>query len=206
MNKANKIKEAFKNVKINKYFGLLPDFENENAQKFTSLVLTLVALAFLGLFAVGPTLSTIARLRKELADNKIIYQQLQQKISNLSILQQKYNLLVQDLPIILSSIPKDPDVPLFLAQIQALAKSSGLEITSLQSFQIEAVSPKNTNKKYFSYSFVISANGSYENISKFISTLLSMQRIVSIDSLSVSRSNQAGLLQMEIRGVTYFKE
>ncbi|MEM4270946.1 MAG: type 4a pilus biogenesis protein PilO [Candidatus Pacearchaeota archaeon] len=206
MNKANKIKEVFKNLKISKYFELLPDFKNENAQKFTSLVLTLVALSLLGLFAVGPTLSTITRLRKELADNKIVDQQLQRKITNLSILQQKYSSLTEDLPIILSSIPDNPEAPLFLAQIQALAKSANLEITSLQSFQIEAVSPKNTNKKYSSYSFTFSANGSYENISSFISSLLSMQRIVSINNLSISKSNKVGLLQMTIRGSLYFKE
>ncbi|MBI2031516.1 MAG: type 4a pilus biogenesis protein PilO [Candidatus Levybacteria bacterium] len=206
MNKTNKIKETFKNIKISKYFELLPDFKNENAQKFTSLVLTIVALSFLGLFAVGPTLSTIARLNKELADNKRTDQELQQKISNLSILQQKYNSLLGDLPVILSSIPSNSEVPLFLAQIQSLARSSGIEITSLQSFQIEAVSPKNTNKKYSSYSFTFSANGSYENISKFISSLLTMQRIVLIDNLSISKSNQTGLLQTTLRGVVYFKE
>lgn len=206
MNKVNKIKEVFKNIKISKYFELLPDFKNEKAQRFTSLVLTLAALSFLGLFAVGPTLSTIAKLRKELTDNKIVDQKLQQKISNLSVLQQKYNTLLGDLPIILSSIPKNPEVPLFLAQIQALARSTEIDITSLQSFQIEAVSPKNTNKKYSSYSFTLLANGSYENISRFISSLLSMQRIVSIDNLSINKSNQIGLLQTTIRGVTYFKE
>lgn len=206
MNKTNKIVNVFENIKNSKYFELLPDFQNEKAQKFTSLVLSIVALSFLGLFAINPTLSTIARLNKELADNKRTDQQLQQKISNLSILQQKYGSLQDDIPFVLSSIPGNSDAPSLLSQLQSVAKSTNLTITSLQSFQVEAVGSNTTNKKYSSYSFSFSGNGSYEDISRFISTLLNMQRIISIDNFSISRSNQPELLQITLRGTAYFKE
>jgi len=206
MNKSNKIADVFKNIKNSKYFELLPDFKNEIAQKFTSFVLTLVALSFLGLFAINPTLSTIARLRKELSDNKITDQQLQDKITNLAILQQKYNSLQNDIPSVLASVPNNPDVPLFLAQLQSVIDNTNLIITSLQSYQVETVNPKAANKKYSSYSFSFSGNGSYENISRFISTLLNMQRIISIENFSIGKSNQPGLLQLTLRGTVYFKE
>ena len=206
MNKTNKLTNVFENIKNSKYFELLPDFQNEKAQKFTSLVLSIVALSFLGLFAINPTLSTIARLNKELSDNKKTDRQLQQKISSLSILGQKYNSLQDNLPFVLSSIPNNPEVPLLLSQLQSIIKNADLTITSLQSFQVEAVSSNTKNKKYSSYSFSFSGNGSYENIAKFISTLLNMQRIISLDNFSISKSNQSGLLQITLRGTAYFKE
>lgn len=206
MNKTSKLTNVFTNIKNSKYFEFLPDFQNEKAQKFTSLVLSIVALSFLGIFAINPTLSTIARLNKELSDNKKTDQQLQQKISNLSILQQKYNSLQNDIPFVLSSIPNNSEAPLLLSQLQSITKNTGLIITSLQSSQVEAVNPNTTNKKYSSYSFSFSGDGSYEVISKFISTLLNMQRIIVMDNFSISKSNQPGLLQITLRGTAYFKE
>ena len=84
------ISTVFKNIKNNKYYKLLPDFKEEKTRRLSSIVFSLLALSIFGLFAINPTLSTIARLKKELSDAKFVDQQLTEKIANLSSLQEVY--------------------------------------------------------------------------------------------------------------------
>lgn len=193
---------VFKNIAKNKYFQLLPDFGQERLAKFTTLVLTLIALSFFGIFAINPTLSTIAKLGKELEDNKFVDQKLTQKINNLNSLQKKYQNLQTDLPVILSSVPKGPEVPLLAAQIQAVAKNSNTSIDNLQTFQVEI--PTGPSQKYFSYSFALSASGGYNDLNNFLLNLSNMQRIVSLDILSLTKKSGVNSLQLTLRGRAYF--
>lgn len=197
----------FKNLQKKKYFEMLPDFKEERTQKFTTLVFTIVALSFFGLFAINPTLSTIANLNKQLSDSKFVDRELQSKINNLYLLQQKYDQLTPDMPYVLDSFPKNPEVPLLVAQLQSLAQTSNVAITGLQTFEIEIPNSSANTKKYYAFSFSMSANGSYESISKFVDSMIKMQRIVSINILSLSRNSGEGpSTQLNFKGTAYFKQ
>jgi Tfp pilus assembly protein PilO len=200
-------KNLFRDIKKNKYFELLPDFKAEKTKKITTLILTLVALSFFGLFAISPTLSTIARLQKELEDNKFVDQQLQTKINNLSALQQKYSTIQGDLPFIYSSVPKSPEIPLLLAEIQGLTKQYNLKITSLQAFEAEVEKKQNDKKEYSSFMFGVSIDGSYDNIKNFINSIIKMQRIINVEVLSIGeKSGDTTDLQMHLKGTAFFKK
>lgn len=197
----------FKNLQKKKYFEMLPDFKEERMQKFTTLVFTILALSFFGLFAINPTLSTIANLNKQLADNKFVDKQLQSKINNLYLLQQKYGQLTPDLQYVFDSFPKNPQIPLLVAQIQSLAQSSNVAITGFQAFEIEVPNSSVDTKKYYAFSFSIVANGSYDSISKFIDSMVKMQRIISINTLSLSKNTGEGpSTQLNFKGTAYFKQ
>lgn len=191
----------------NKYLELLPDFKEEKVQKFTTLTLTIITLTFFTLFAINPTLSTIAKLQKELEDNKYIDQQLQVKINNLSILEEKYNQIQKDLPIIFSSVPDKPNIPILIGEIEAVAKDTGVNIINLQSYEVETESGKKSEKSPTSFSFSLGAEGPKENISFFISELTTMRRITTPDLISLSLEKEAsGNLRVSIKGKAYFKK
>lgn len=191
----------FKNIANNKYFKLLPSIKEERLQKFTTLVLTLIALSFFGIFAISPTLSTIAGLRKELEDNQFVDKQLQQKITNLTSLQQKYTGLKNDLPTILASFPASPDIPLLAAQVQAVAGRSVI-IQNFQTFEVEI--SKEKVQKYLSYSFTLTAEGTYNDLNKFLSSLSGMQRIITLDILSLTKKSTGDSLVLTLKGKAYF--
>lgn len=194
-------------MEINKYLVLLPNFGNKNTKKFTTIILTLIAVSLFGLFAINPTLSTIAKLQKELEDNQFIDNSLRQKISNLSVLQQKYSALQNDLPIILNTIPQDSQIPLVMGEIQSLVKQSNIQLESLQNFQVELVKNNNINNKYYSFEFSVSGFGSYDDISKFINSLASMQRLIDIKALSVNRQTDTNAsLRFTLRGIAFYKK
>ncbi len=197
----------FKNLQKKKFFESLPNFKEERMQRFTTLVFTIIALSFFGLFAINPTLSTIGNLNKQLSDNKLVDQQLQNKINNLYLLQQKYSQLTPDLPYVLDSFPKNPQAPLLVAQLQSLAQSSNIAITSLQTFEVEIPNSSVTTKRYYAFTFNVTANGSYDNLSKFINSAINMQRIVSINILTLSRgAGDSPQTQLNFKGTAYFKQ
>jgi Tfp pilus assembly protein PilO len=197
----------FKNLQKKKFFEMMPDFKEERMQKFTTLVFTITALSFFGLFAISPTLSTIANLNKQLSDNKFVDQQLQDKINNLYLLQQKYSQLTPDLPYVLDSFPKNPQIPLLVAQIQSLAQSSNIAITSLQTFEVQVPNTSNDAQKFYAFTFTLSASGSYGDLSTFVNSMIKMQRIVSINILSLTRNAGEGPpTQLNFKGTAYFKQ
>lgn len=190
----------------NKYFPTLPYLNQERSQKFFGVVLTLVALSFFGFFAINPTISTISKLQKEVSDSRFAYSQLESKIKNLSELRKQYSNLQNDLPDIISAIPTTPDVHLLFAQIQTIARQSDVAVKRLQNFEVEVLrNSKPSEKQYYSYSFSIAGNGTFANISNFVSTIASMQRVIDIDLLSIASQNDQSL-GFNIQGTAFFKE
>lgn len=196
-------------VTKNKYFSALPDFQQKKSQKFIGVVLTLIALSFFSVFAIIPTLSTIAKLHKQIEDNEFVYSQLEQKISNINKLKIQYKELENDLPFVLDALPQEANVSILTAQIQSIALDNRITIKKLQQLEAELVGKnKDNSKEYSSYSFSISGTGTYEDISKFVSTLSNMQRIVNIQIFNINKTepqtNQS--LVFNINGVAFFKD
>lgn len=203
MNKRN----IFGKFSKTKYQAYLPNFKEEKTQAFTTLAFTLVAFCIFGFFAINPTISTIIRLRKELSDSQFVDDKLQEKITNLSVLQQKYSVLESQLPFVYSAIPQTPIAPIFTAQIQAIADKSSVKISRLQVYQVELYTTK-LIKKDSSFAFSIEVLGSLDNVSKFLSSLVNFERIIAIDTFSTTRAKdleQNGIIQLNVRGRSYFK-
>jgi len=191
----------------NKHLELLPDLSNARTQKFTSIALTLVALSFFGLFAINPTLSTIAKLRKEISDYEIVNQKLEQKITTLKSLQQTYSRFENDVPYIFESIPQSALVPLFIGQVQSVAKGSNVRLSHLQSSQVDLFKENGDLKRYYFYSFSLTGEGFYEDILKFIENVTNMQRMVNIDLFSIKKVGAENRsLQFNLQAVTYYKK
>ena len=198
------LKKGFKEVVSVKYFNFI-DFKEERTKKFTTLVLSLVALSILGLFAINPTISTIIKLQKEIEDSKFVDQKLVDKINNLTKLQQEYELLKTDLPIIFSAVPQNPEIPLLVAQVQAIAVKEGVNLINIQSFQVELEKPQ-VIKKFSSYSFSLTAEGSYDNLLRFLSTITNMERVVAVDIVSITRKTGDSNLQLTFKGRAFFNK
>lgn len=196
----NKIFDKVNKEKFDKYLELVPDFRKEKTQKFTTVVLTLIAIIALSLFAINPTLSTIANLQKQLDDAKFVFGRLGEKINNLSILQTKYNELQFDLPVVFEAIPQNADVPKLTGQVQKVAQDSNVNLLSFQATEITS------QNKFFSYTFSTTAMGNHTNILSFLTNLANMQRVLYIQIVNISQSNQeAGQEQITIRGQAFYK-
>lgn len=188
----------------NKYLEIFPKLKEKNTQKFTTLVLTMVALIIFGFFAINPTLSTIALLKKELKDNQEVAEKLDQKIKNLSMLQQRYSAISDDLPKIFSSIPQTPDITTLIGQLQALSRQNNITITRLQTFEVEL--PKKGTNDYSEFTFSLGIEGSYENLLNFMTDMSDFDRIITLDNIFIGKAaGKENVLQLDIKGKAYFK-
>lgn len=202
-------KTYFQNLpaaRYKEYLKLLPKAHKDNVRLFVTLVLTFSSLIFFGIFAINPTLSTIVELKKQLADSTYVQEQLSTKIANLSTLQQKHNLLNADLPIIQAAIPEEASAPALTGQAQTLAEEYDITITSLRISEVQLTSDKQTSPAGSSFIFFLEAEGAYNNMISFAESLGSFNRIVTVESMAISRDNQEDNLVLTVRGRSYFKK
>jgi Tfp pilus assembly protein PilO len=199
------MKDFLKNSPYDKYYrDLLPYFKEEKTQRTIMLVLTFGASIFLLLFAISPTVSTIAKLNKQISDSKFVEGRLTKKISNLSSLSQSYNNISQDISVITDAIPQEPNAPILAALIQGAAKNSSAEITSINVSQIDLGSQPATLSSAFVFS--VSAHGSYDSLMNFINSISDMQRAVTIDSLHFTNGGSSSDIKAEIAGSAFYKK
>ncbi|OGH10886.1 MAG: hypothetical protein A3B38_04005 [Candidatus Levybacteria bacterium RIFCSPLOWO2_01_FULL_36_13] len=200
--KLNSLFKKFNKEQYGKYLELIPNFKKEKAQKFTTIVLTIIAIIMLAIFAINPTLSTIANLQKQLDDAKFVVERLDTKINNLSVLQTKYETLKPNLPIIYESVPKNEEVALLTGQLQAVAGQNNIAIISIQSDNFFDTN----NFSYFTFS--ISMQGRYEDLINFLNTIINMQRIIGLDDINITSAEEENkdLLNLSLKGVALYKK
>jgi Tfp pilus assembly protein PilO len=199
------MKNLLKNVNYQKYYKeLLPYLKQEKSQQYFTLILTFGAAIFFALFAISPTLSTIAKLQKEIKDSKIVDQKLSQKINSLSSLSQEYITVQNDISYVLDAIPQKPEAPTLVAQIQSIAKNSSINISSIE------ISPINFDSQQkglnSAFTFNIAAQGTYQDLQTFLSDLTIMQRVISVDSISIAKGEADLGLQLNLKGIAYYKK
>jgi len=204
------IKKVASKEEYSKYLAFMPDLNQEKAKKFTTIVLTLATSMILGIFAINPTLSTIANLRKQIDDDTFVEQKLVEKITNLSILQQNYTNIKNDLPMVFDAVPTSAQIPPLVAEVQAIAKNSNIKLDNFQTFIVDLSTKGTANKKYSSFDFGFSSEGTYPDTMNFIDQLLNFQRVIIIDNISISKINNKetdnGTLQLNLKGTVLFKQ
>lgn len=200
-------KNYFENLsatKYREYLKILPNVEHDHTHAFIMLALTFASLSFFGLFAINPTLSTIANLKKQVADNKQVDKELSAKIRNLSALQQEYNVMDTDLINIYNAVPKSAEVPLLSAQIASLAKKHSINLTTYRVAEVQLVNNKPL-KKTSSFIFTLQAQGDYNNMLTFSKELANISRLVTVESMEIGRDQKTDNLVLTLRGRQYFK-
>lgn len=182
---------------------LMPALQQKKVQSFTTIVLTLITISFFGFFAINPTFSTIADLRKQIDDSQFVHERLQIKISNLAALQDEYGKIKNDLASAYAAIPTLPDIPTFLGQVQSLGSIDGIAIDRVQTLPVDLVT---SGSKYTSYSFTIDGSGSYANLSRFLGDITNISRLVTIDTITLHEGAKLGdPYRINIRGKAFFK-
>lgn len=196
--------ENLTNARYREYLKLLPDLKHENTRLITTLILTFIAMSFLGIFAINPTLSTIVTLKKQLTDSELVLESLQTKNRNLSSLLSQYNSLNADIPIVFDAVPKNPTIPPLAGQIAALGKETRVSIKSLRVSEVQLAGGKQDSKGA-SFVFFLETQGAYENLINFASSMTTIDRVVSLESLSINKDPETNNLILSIRGRGYFK-
>src|SRR3989304_3851030 len=96
----------------------------QDIRVFTELVLTLFTVIVFGLFAIKPTLTTIARLSAEIKDKKEILVKTNTKITNLGLAQGVFGTQISNIEILKRAIPEASITDEIIVQIEAIARKN----------------------------------------------------------------------------------
>lgn len=179
-------------------------YQKREIKLYTGLILSLLAVAFFGLFALRPTLTTIAGLVGDLRDKKAINQKLQEKINNLSRAQTNYSQTINSLELLDQALPRNPSVSQIAYQIEILAQKSNLIVRSInfESVNMKGESPKQKNEVSFDFTL----SGDFQSLKSFLESLENLRRIITIKSFSLSKSKSVEnqTMTLNVLGKAYF--
>lgn len=194
------------------YQKLFPVLTKEKNREYGMLGLTFITLTIFGIFAINPTLTTIAELQKKVEDARFVDQQLTQKLTNLRTLRTQYDSLQSDLVFVEQALPKKPLPVRFIGQIQALASETNVQLTSFRiatlSLNDGTLQPEDLTKTTAAapYSYSLQVSGTYRQVREFLTVLTGFERITTVNSITVSRDTTGrSAILMEIGGTTFYK-
>lgn len=200
-------KQILKDFTKERYMAIVkshPNLQEERAQIYTMLILTLVSLSFLGIFAINPTLTTIFELNRKLDDSEFVSDSLKAKIANLSSLNTEFDALTNTWPLVENAVPENPEAARLLGQLQAIAKTSNVTLTDMRSSSLDLPKSqvkKTTLPKSDSFVFSITAKGDKDSLIRFADLVLSFDRVVTLESISYSNEAEESLT---VKGRVFF--
>lgn len=186
-----------------------------SVQVSLALVLSLFVMAIFIVFALRPTILSITTLQKTIEESKKTLTQLDAKVKSLQVASSQLEVLKPALPAINVSIPNEGAMYAPLTQtLESLAVQSGVKIESetlgptLLFSRILAPFKPDKKQSVVALAFTARVSGSYPAINQFLTKLLSMERIVALDSATITRevaskTTSAGV-SLNISGNAYY--
>lgn len=193
------------------YRNVMPLFEKPKVAAYTMLVLSFFTMAIFGMFAIRPTLATIAQLKKRIADQKIVNEKMDDKIKQLRAAEVAYQNVRPDLDAIFESLPETPAPASLLGKLNRTLIENNIDIIILQISSMALTKPPVSSSQATVIGFSLTGKASYDDILKFIDVLSRTDRILTIDSVDIVTESSAGqtlslgsdVLTLAIRGKSY---
>jgi Tfp pilus assembly protein PilO len=195
-----------KNSNYEKYYkDLVPYLKKDESQKYFYIILSITASIFFLIFAINPTLSTIANLKKQISDARFVDEKLEDKIRNLSSLASEYQIIQPDIPFILDAVPQNPDVPTLVGQVKALGKENTVTVTNIEILPVSLTVQSTSRSADFSFNVIGSSD--FINTQNFINDLVNMQRALSITSIQLNKnSKNENQIDFILKGAAFYKK
>lgn len=187
---------------------------------YLELLLSLATIAIFILFAIKPTLTTIANLSSEISAKQEIVTGLDQKIAALGQAQQLVEQHSSQIAILNESIPSTPEVTNYIKQIEGLAQNHSLLVETMETNSVSLIGPpidssqtSSANQNEIPPSPLpdgaspipvnFSISGQYSDLISFLADVENLRRPTAIDSIainSIETINQTGTIQLTIKG------
>jgi Tfp pilus assembly protein PilO len=183
-------------------------YQKKQVRVYTELILSLLTIIFFLVFAIRPTLITIASLINEIDEKKILVQKLDNKINTLNLAQAEYERVKDKLFLIDEALPQNSEFSLLIRQVEALARRNGLAINSIQfeTTQLKGEKTIMTNVRVQEKnekgppgaSLTIELLGEYEQLKFFIFDVVGFRRLTIPEEYSFEIDEEGGALTLSL--------
>ena len=170
--------------------------------------LTIFTIVFFSLLAILPTVKTIIALKKEIEEIESVNKQMQRKIILLDEAQNIYMQVASDIVFVNEVLPDKINFEELAWQIHWLANENGVKIISenFDEFPIKNDIEKEP-KELKEITIELTINGKYENIRYFLGQLTRINRLISIEKLTVNKkrlSQNLNTVNANIKAKAYY--
>ena len=184
---------------------------------FTEVLLSVASIVIFGVFAIKPTLVTIAGLFTEIKGKQQTIQILDQKIENLVAAQAIFEQERSKIELLNTAIPDDPDPHGYLRQVEGIADKNGVGIKNftmgnvvlIGEVQTVVTGTEETEQPVLEGEQLessISVTGGYSNLISFLTELESMRRPLfsQIVKVNITEGEQIEELVLTATGLVPF--
>lgn len=190
-----------------RYFTYIKPFTKLPIVKtYGSTIFTLLVVSVFIFFAVKPTIETIVVLQKKLADSNLVLEKVNKKVKDLSLGKANYEKIPVDIKsAIAQTIPDTVSLKSVIQTLEQAAKTHDASVSALQ-IQPLVIEPKADSQigNLSEVSFTFNTEGEYKDLMSLLQDLRNKERIISIDSLSLSKLSEGAGLVMSIVGKAYY--
>lgn len=197
-------------IRYRHYFGRIYHFYEKPAAKVSlALLLTVFTTIFFAVFAIRPTLVTIAELLRTIKDRREVLEKLERKASALATAQQEFATSQEAIGRLNQAIPEESQVSEWLTQVEGVAAMSGRPISGLTVDDFE-YGPVPASGSYSEQRMKVTISGDYVTLNKMLKEIVNLPRLITADMVTISPVDQSenegevGGLSMDLDLVSYF--
>lgn len=158
---------------------------------YGSTIFTLFTITIFIFYAIKPTIETILVLQKKLENSTKVLEKVNQKSKDLSLAKQNYEQLDQTIKDKIETLI--PDTVTLKSIIQSLEQTAITHQASISALQIQPLTVETKSDKLGTLTeigFTLNTEGEYQNLILLLQELRSSPRLISIDSVSVSKLSE----------------
>jgi Tfp pilus assembly protein PilO len=174
------------------YFGRIYQYYQKPVAKVsTALLLTIFTTIFFAVFAIRPTLITIAELLRKIEDQRATLTEMKKKAAALNTASQEYNNEAQTRERLNQAIPETDNVASLIKIIEGTAAQNGVAITDL-SVQEYTYAPQKEVAKSTAEELEVSTTTTsiYPSLRQLIRDLFFVPRLIAIDNLTFTTKSE----------------
>lgn len=175
-------------------------------RNYAPAVFALLTMSILTFFAIKPTAETILILQKQLTEQEQILDKITEKSGSLSLGKKNYDNLDADVKLKISSyIPDSVNLGTIIRSLEDTAKIYDASISALQ-FQPLTIPAKEADHigTISEMLFIFNAQGNYPKLISLLQKLMTSSRLISIDSVSISKTSEGDSLLMSLSGKAFY--
>jgi Tfp pilus assembly protein PilO len=193
--------------KTSRYFTYIqPVLKIPLVKTYGYIIFTIMALSIFIVFAIKPTIQTIAVLQKELVVQQDALNKVNEKSKNLAEARQNYQQIPADTKTkINTAIPKDAQIAQVIKSLEQAALVSQASISALQ-FQPISLEKSNNQKEQQleEIPFTFNLEGSFDSLKLVLDNLRNSSRLLNIEGVIFNKTETGKSLLMSVSGKAYY--
>lgn len=182
------------------YTYVKPIFRNQYTRTYFTLVLNIIVFVLIAVFAIHPKINEIVALKKQISSQQSVLSQVKQQSSTADQAVKNFTALDPTIKDKVSTlIPDKTNVVQVATNLVGLVNSKEASFSGVQFQPIDLIGqPDQLSRtpKLENISFTLSTGGGYPNLVSELNSIINLDRIVSVDSISFTQPEGSGLIMI----------